>query len=94
MADDQPKIAVPARVLVVEVGEGDSREVLGLQIEIDCPACGALRYAIPGHHARALRDMLIDHCDAYPSDREGPLRRTGQYRIPVGGPQSQKPEEN
>ena len=44
----------------------DGRAYLVTTITIDCPACGQVSMVLPGHHLRAVRDLLIKFIDAFP----------------------------
>ena len=81
------KAAVRIYTLKAETPDGP---LVVAQIEVDCPMCGALRYVIPGHHLRMLRDVLIDVIDQAP-EAAGPeatahLRAADRLTFPLDGP--------
>ena len=85
---------IPIRAYAVDA-EIDGYHELILQIEIDDPVRGALRWVLPGCYLRILRDVLIDHIDKFP-ELTAPESKTveGSRRsFTITGP-PQKPELN
>lgn len=41
-------------------------EYLLVTIKLRCPVCGEIEMELPGHHLRALRNLLIEYVDMYP----------------------------
>ncbi len=58
------------------------------EIAIDCPDCGQGTIRLPGHHLRAIRDLLIAWCDEYPALVGGEVQQVGEQRLNFGGPGS------
>lgn len=44
----------------------DGREYLLVTIKIQCPICGEIEMQLPGHHVRAIRNLLVEYVDLYP----------------------------
>lgn len=44
----------------------DKREYLLVTIKIQCPICGEIEMQLPGHHIRAIRNLLVEYVDLYP----------------------------
>lgn len=61
------------------------------EVEIRCPACAdhPIRIPLPGHHLRAIRDLLIEWCDRYPAETTGgTLIKEERHEFTTGGPGS------
>lgn len=71
-----PGIKAKVTIQIIKI---EQPEEVFVQVEIDCPVCGALGFVMPGHHLGSLRDAIIEAMDLYPkltkagtiTDREG-----------------------
>lgn len=67
-------------------GEIDGQHVVVAQIEIDCDECQTLRFIIPGHHLKTVRDVVIDLLDQFPDlGGERTLTKTSTIAIKLDG---------
>lgn len=72
--------------MLVELTSGE--KILVVQIEIDCEGCGrTLRYVVPGHHLKMVRDMLTDAIEAHADLPTGTIKAGGRTTVVIpGGP--------
>lgn len=68
-------------VQIVKVDYKDLPPTMVIQIGIDCPICGVLRFQIVGHHAKVIRDACIDAIDRYPELSGGETTIVAQHSI-------------
>lgn len=64
MSDPTTKIEYVSEGRVIELPEGGT--YLLVTIKILCPHCGEIQIELPGHHLRALRNLLVEYVDQYP----------------------------
>lgn len=70
--------------ILVELAAGE--KVLIVQIEIECERCvQPLRYVIPGHHLKLVRDMLTDAIDAHTDLPQETVRAGGRASTTIPG---------
>ena len=79
-------------ILIVFPKNGDAppHEELIVQIMIDCPDCGEVQISLPGHHLRALHQLLGSFLTEFPSTHlSGDLGELqDQIRFATSGPQN------
>lgn len=72
----------------------DGETALVAEIEVDCPGCGQGTVTLPGHHLKAIRNLLIAWCDDEPTltgdDRH--ITEVGRYKL--GGTMPKDPTRN
>jgi hypothetical protein len=61
-----PNAKILGRAVLVTLPDGTT-DLYG-DIEVDCQLCGQGVIHIPGHHMKAVRDMLIAWCDEHPGE--------------------------
>jgi len=89
MADDPtatPPIQSRTTVRGIKVELPSGAETLIIDIEIDCPICGQHSIRIAGHHARAVRQGLIDLIDLYPELTGTAATLLEKRRYTIAGP--------
>jgi hypothetical protein len=81
------------RSTVTRVKLTDGQEFLLVQIEIECPVCGAQQIEFHGHHLRMIRDMVIEAIDLHP-DLTGEEEVQTLSRLQFRGPGPSDPTKN
>jgi hypothetical protein len=59
------KALITGRLTKAEFPDGTT--ALVGEIEVDCTICGQGTVILPGHHLKAIRDLLIAWCDMEPT---------------------------
>ena len=78
-----PKGTITGKAIVAHTPDGD---LLVGAVEGACPLCGPFELLIPGHHMKALRDLLIEWCDTFPDLTGTTVTRIDDYSFRSRGP--------
>jgi len=89
MADDPtapPPVQSRTIVRGIKIELPSGAATLVIDLEIDCPICGQHSVRIAGHHARAIRQGLMDLIDLYPELTGKSATLLEQARYTLGEP--------
>jgi hypothetical protein len=85
---------VTGTAMVVSFPPQHAERVLVVDVAIDCPECGRATLRIPGHHLKAVRDLVQTYCDQFPELTGGPVQLLSQTETNFSGRPSMRPEDN
>lgn len=86
------KSLITGKAITIDFASGH-RDLI-VQIDIDCPDCGKGSWTLPGHHLRAMRNLLNEFIDMHSTlvGEETDLEVVGRHQF--GGQAAAKPENN